>query len=83
MTVKACVKCLGKKVVRHYRDKTAKVDYFPLVIDWVCEDCGYKGIPIVFCNEEDYVSFVAVQEKNNERAPPGQEKENESTAEPD
>lgn len=64
--IKACTKCFSRRVKRHYRDKNIRVDYFPLVIDWVCEDCGYKGIPIVFCNEEDYVKFVSVVEENKE-----------------
>ncbi len=69
--IKACVKCFGKNIQRDSL-KTSKnisedseTDYFPLVIDWVCADCGYRGVPIVFCSEEDYVNFMDVNEKNN------------------
>lgn len=61
------MKCFSSRVRRHFRQKDVDVEYFPLVIDWVCEDCGYKGIPIVFCNEEDYVNFISIHEKGDDR----------------
>ena len=64
-SIKVCMKCMGRNVKRRFKHKEADVDYFPLVMDWECEDCGYKGIPVVFCNEEDYVNFAAVREEND------------------
>ncbi len=61
MNIKVCMKCLGNKVRKHHHGDLY-VEYFPLVVDWVCEDCGYKGIPIIFCSEEDYERFSSVKE---------------------
>jgi C4-type Zn-finger protein len=62
MDVKLCMKCFSKKVKKHLHHDETDVYYFPLVMDWICEDCGYKGIPIVFYSEEDYAKFVSVLE---------------------
>lgn len=61
------MKCFGKRIRRHFHSKNVDIGYFPLVMDWVCEDCGYKGIPIVFCNEEDYVNFITIHESHDDR----------------
>ncbi len=64
MDIKVCTRCFGKGVKRHPNHDKAEVDYFPLIMDWVCEDCGYKGIPIVFYSKEDYERFISIMESN-------------------
>ncbi|HDH40790.1 MAG TPA: hypothetical protein ENG12_00040 [Candidatus Altiarchaeales archaeon] len=62
--IKACMRCFSKNVKRHLHHDKVELNYFPLIMDWVCEDCGYRGIPIVFCSEEDYERFISIAESH-------------------
>jgi hypothetical protein len=72
MDIKLCTRCFGRKIRRHIDNDEANFNYFPLVMDWVCEDCGYIGVPIVFCSEKDYKRFISIMESNES----GRDKEN-------
>ena len=62
--IKACMRCFSKNVKRHLHHDKVELNYFPLIMDWVCEDCGYRGIPIVFCSKEDYERFISIAESH-------------------
>ena len=63
MTILACMKCFSKKVKKHLRHDNVDFEYFPLVMDWYCDECNYKGMPIVFMSEKDYEKFITLRDE--------------------
>jgi len=56
MKIRACAKCNSKNI---RMAGLGEGTIFGLTSwDMVCEDCGYKGMPIVFDSQEDYEAFL-------------------------
>ncbi|HEX55480.1 MAG: hypothetical protein DRO90_01705 [Candidatus Altiarchaeales archaeon] len=62
MTILACMKCFSRKIKRLIRDDV-NFEYFPLIMDWYCEECNYRGLPIVFLSEDEYIKFITLRDE--------------------
>lgn len=55
MEITACPKC-GSKNISHGTIRDGILDGY--VNRYVCRECGYQGMPIIFDSEKEYKAFL-------------------------
>jgi len=56
----ACPKCGSKRIYQATLGSGLPSGY---TSKYVCKECGYKGMPFIFDNEEDYKNFLTANKK--------------------
>jgi hypothetical protein len=56
MKIYACPKCGSKNI--HIGTMDSGVTYGITSWDYICKDCDYKGMPLIFYSEEEYKQFL-------------------------
>ena len=60
MDITACPKCGSKRIFQANIGSGLPSGY---TSKYVCKDCGYKGMPFIFDNEDDYKNFLKTKKE--------------------
>ena len=62
MEITACPKCGSKYIYQATLGNGLPSGY---TSNYVCKECGYKGMPFIFDNEAEYKKFIIANHKKN------------------
>ena len=60
MEITACPKCGSKYIYQATLGSGLPLGY---TSNYVCKECGYKGMPFIFDNEAEYKKFIIANQK--------------------
>ena len=64
LEITACPKCGSKRIFQGSMGDGLLSGY---TSNYVCKECGYKGMPFIFDNEIEYKKFITAHQKEKQK----------------